>query len=119
MLNGDNSINGGVEVWNGTLQVSKDSSLGNTGTSVTLKNDAALRSGADLTTNRKIFLDKSGGGTLDAWGKVFTPTGVIGGDGNLTIVDTSTGTGTGQLVLNTANTYLGSTTVNGKTEPAS
>ncbi|MCS2171924.1 autotransporter-associated beta strand repeat-containing protein [Scandinavium sp. TWS1a] len=114
VLNGDNRINGGVEVWNGTLQVSKDSSLGNAGTSVTLKNDATLRSGADLTTNRKIFLDKTGGGTLDAYGHIFTPTGVIGGDGNLTIEDTSTGTGAGQLVLNTANTYLGNTLVNGK-----
>lgn len=114
VLNGDNSINGGVEVWNGTLQVSKDSSLGNAGTSVTLKNDAALRSGEDLTTNRSIFLDKTGGGTLDAYGNTFTATGVIGGDGNLTVVDTSSGTGDGLLVLNTANTYLGNTTVNGK-----
>ncbi|MBB1200279.1 transporter [Enterobacteriaceae bacterium 89] len=114
VLNGDNSINGGVEVWNGTLQVSKDSSLGNAGTSVTLKNDATLRSGADFTTDRLIFLDKTGGGTLDAYGNTFTPTGVIGGEGNLTIEDTSTGTGSGQLVLNTANTYLGDTLVNGK-----
>ncbi|MRS15482.1 transporter [Enterobacteriaceae bacterium RIT691] len=114
VLNGDNSINGGVEVWNGALQVSKDSSLGDAGTSVTLKNDATLRAGADFATNRKIFLEATGGGTLDANGHVFTPTGVIGGAGNLTIVDTSTGTGTGQLVLNTANTYLGTTTVNGK-----
>ncbi|MCS2158122.1 autotransporter-associated beta strand repeat-containing protein [Scandinavium sp. H11S7] len=114
VLNGDNRINGGVEVWNGTLQVSKDSSLGNVGTSVTLKNDATLRSGANLTTNRKIFLDKTGGGTLDAYGNTFTPTGIIGGDGNLTIEDTSAGTGAGQLVLNTANTYLGNTLVNGK-----
>lgn len=114
VLNGDNSINGGVEVWNGALQVSKDSSLGDAGTSVTLKNDATLRAGADFATDRKIFLEATGGGTLDANGHVFTPTGVIGGAGNLTIVDTSAGTGTGQLVLNTANTYLGTTTVNGK-----
>lgn len=114
VLNGDNRINGGVEVWNGALQVSKDSSLGNAGTSVTLKNDATLRAGADFTTNRKIFLDKTGGGTLDANGHTFTPTGVIGGEGNLTIVDTSTGTGGGVLALNTANTYLGNTRVIGK-----
>lgn len=114
VLNGDNRINGGVEVWNGTLQVSKDSNLGNAGTSVTLKNDATLRSGDNFTTNRKIFLDKTGGGTLDAYGNTFTSTGVIGGEGNLTIEDTSAGTGAGQLVLNTANTYLGDTTINGK-----
>ncbi|TDN53917.1 autotransporter-associated beta strand repeat-containing protein [Scandinavium goeteborgense] len=114
VLNGDNRINGGVEVWNGTLQVSKDSSLGNAGTSVTLKNDATLRFGENLTTNRKIFLDKTGGGTLDAFGKIFTSNGVIGGEGKLTIEDTSAGTGAGQLVLNTANTYLGDTLVNGK-----
>ena len=114
VLNGDNSINGGVEVWNGTLQVSKDSSLGDAGTSVTLKNEAALRSGADLTTSRKIFLDQTGGGTLDPYGNVFTPTGVIGGGGNLIIEDTSAGTGPGRLELNTVNTYLGDTTVKGK-----
>lgn len=114
ILNGDNSINGGVEVWNGTLQVSKDSSLGNAGTSVTLKNDATLRSGADFTTNRKIFLDQTGGGTFDVYGNTFTPTGVIGGGGNLTVEDTSSGNGDGTLELNTANNYLGNTTVNGK-----
>lgn len=114
VLNGDNRINGGVEVWNGTLQVSKDSSLGNAGTSVTLKNDATLRTGDNLSTDRLIFLEKTGGGTFDTYGNVFTPTGTIGGGGNLTVEDTSAGTGAGQLVLNTANTYLGDTIVNGK-----
>lgn len=114
ILNGDNVITGGVEVWNGALQVSKDSSLGDTGTSVTLRNGASLQAGADFTTDRLIFLGGTAGGTLDTYGNVFTPTGVIGGTGALNIVDTSATAASSQLVLNTANTYQGATTIEGK-----
>ncbi|NTX77434.1 transporter [Serratia proteamaculans] len=114
ILNGDNIITGGVEVWNGTLQVSKDSSLGDAGTSVTLRNHAALQAGADFITDRLIFLAGTDGGTLDTYGNTFTPTGVIGGTGALKIVDTSAGTNNSQLVLGTVNTYQGDTTLVGK-----
>ncbi|MCS2166870.1 autotransporter-associated beta strand repeat-containing protein [Scandinavium manionii] len=114
ILNGDNVISGGIEVWNGTLQASKDSSLGNAGTSLTLRNGATFQAGDDFTTNRLVFLDGSAGGTFDTYGHTFTPTGVIGGDGSLAVVDSSTGNGAGQLVLNTANTYKGDTTITGK-----
>lgn len=114
ILTGNNLFTGGVEVWNGTLNINNDNALGATTNSVLLKNGATFQAGADLTTSRLFFVDGTGGGTFDTYGSVFTPTGVIGGDGPLTIEDTSAGTGAGQLVLNTANTYLGDTLVNGK-----
>lgn len=114
ILNGDNAYAGGTEIWGGTLQVSKDSSLGDAGTSITMSNGAALQSGADFTTDRLIFLNVDGGGTLDPYGHTFTPAGVIGGDGDLAVVDTSTGTAGGVLDLNVANTYKGDTTITGK-----
>ncbi|MDX6018795.1 autotransporter-associated beta strand repeat-containing protein [Scandinavium sp. V105_16] len=114
ILTGNNQITGGVEVWNGTLNITRDNALGASTNSVLLKNGASFQAGADLTTSRLFFVDGTGGGTFDTYGNVFTPTGVIGGDGPLTIEDTSAGTGSGQLVLNIANTYLGNTTVKGK-----
>ncbi|MCS2163624.1 autotransporter-associated beta strand repeat-containing protein [Scandinavium sp. H11S7] len=113
ILNGDNVISGGIEVWNGTLQASKDSSLGNAGTSLTLRNGATFQAGDDFTTNRLVFLDGAAGGTFDTYGHTFTPTGVIGGDGSLAVVDSSD-SGDGILELNTANTYKGDTTITGK-----
>jgi fibronectin-binding autotransporter adhesin len=113
ILNGNNDFSAGIEVWQGTLQASRDVSLGASGTSLTLKNAAALQAGADFTSNRAIFLDATGGGTLDVYGHTLTP-GVIGGDGALTIEDTSTGPDTGVLVLNQQNSYLGDTTIVGK-----
>ena len=114
ILNGDNDFSAGIEVWQGTLQASRDASLGLGGTSLTLKNGAALQAGADFTTNRLIFLDPTGGGTLDIYGHTFTPTGVIGGSGALNIVDTSASTDRGVLELNQQNRYLGDTTIVGK-----
>ncbi|MCT4706430.1 autotransporter-associated beta strand repeat-containing protein [Enterobacteriaceae bacterium H16N7] len=114
ILNGDNTFEGGVEVWDGTLQASRDENLGLAGTSITLSNGATFQAGDDFTTQRPIFLDDEGGGTFDAYGHTFTPQGVTGGDGPLAIVDTSTNTGEGIVDLGTANTYLGDTTITGK-----
>ncbi len=113
ILNGDNTFEGGVEVWGGTLQVSRDESLGSAGTSLTLSNGSTFQAGDDFTTSRLIFLDEEGGGTFDTYGHTFTPTGVIGGDGSLAVVD-SAASGDGILELNTANTWLGDTTITGK-----
>ncbi|MGU3521852.1 autotransporter-associated beta strand repeat-containing protein [Enterobacteriaceae bacterium C23F] len=114
ILGGDNDYRGGTEIWNGTLQVSKDSSLGLANTSVLIKSGSVFQTGADFTTNRLFFVDGEGGGTFDVYGHTFTPTGVIGGDGPLAVVDSSTGTAFGILELNTANTYQGDTTLTGK-----
>lgn len=114
ILNGDNQITGGVEVRGGTLQVSKESSLGNAGTSVLLKNGATFQAGADFSTDRLFFLDGAQGGTFDVWGNQLQTDGTIGGDGPLTVVDSSTGAGNGVLTLNHANSYQGDTTIIGK-----
>ncbi|HEY2452675.1 MAG TPA: autotransporter-associated beta strand repeat-containing protein [Scandinavium sp.] len=114
ILNGDNTYLGGTEIWNGTLQVSKDTSLGKAGTSVLIKSGSVFQTGADFTTDRPFFVDGAGGGTFDVYGHTFTPTGVIGGTGALAVVDSSAGTGDGVLDLNTVNTYQGDTTITGK-----
>lgn len=114
ILTGNNVFTGGVEVWNGTLNITNDNALGATSNSVLLKNGATFQAGADLTTSRLFFVDGVAGAALDVFGHTFTPTGVIGGDGPLTIKDSSTGTNNGVLELGTANTYQGDTTIIGK-----
>jgi fibronectin-binding autotransporter adhesin len=114
ILNGDNTYLGGTEIWNGTLQVSKDTSLGKAGTFVLIKSGSVFQTGADFTTDRPFFVDGAGGGTFDVYGHTFTPTGVIGGTGALAVVDSSAGIADGVLDLNTVNTYQGDTTITGK-----
>ncbi|MBJ9241016.1 autotransporter-associated beta strand repeat-containing protein [Citrobacter braakii] len=118
ILNGDNTFEGGVEVWGGILQASRDENLGLAGTSITLNNGATFQAGAAFTTSRLIFLGENKGGTLDVYGHTFTPEGVIGGDGALTVVDSASDPDSGILNLNVANTYRGDTTVTGKGDPA-
>ncbi|MCS3604148.1 fibronectin-binding autotransporter adhesin [Buttiauxella sp. BIGb0471] len=113
ILNGNNDFSGGVEVWGGTLQVSKDQSLGDAGTSLTLRNGSALQAGASFTTDRNIFLDGATGGAFDLYGNTFTPSGLIGGDGQLNIYDTSASGNSSFLELNRQNIYLGDTNIVG------
>ncbi|MCE0800219.1 autotransporter-associated beta strand repeat-containing protein [Buttiauxella sp. S04-F03] len=114
ILTGNNVFTGGVEVWNGTLNITNDNALGATSNSVLLKNGSTFQAGADLTTSRLFFVDGTFGGALDVYGHTFMPTGVIGGDGPLTIKDTSIGNNNGVLELGIANTYQGDTTIIGK-----
>lgn len=114
ILNGENQYSGGTEVWNGTLQVSKDSSLGDAGTFVFLKNGATFQTGADYTTDRLFIVDGVAGGAFDVYGHTFTSQGGVGGDGPLAVRDSAAGTGDGVLDLNVTNTYQGNTTVTGK-----
>jgi fibronectin-binding autotransporter adhesin len=114
ILTGNNLITGGVEVWNGTLNINNDNALGATTNSVLLKNGATFQAGADLTTPRLFFVGGSGGGALDVYGHTFTPTGVIGGEGPLTIKDSSLLSNNGVLDLGVENTYLGDTSIIGK-----
>ncbi len=114
ILTGNNDYEGGTEIYAGTLNVSTDANLGKAGTSVLINNNSALQIGADYTTTRPIFLSENGGGQLDLYGHTFTPDGVIGGLGGLTVKDTSTGTDNSNLVLNNATTYQGATTITGK-----
>ncbi|EEB6817236.1 transporter [Salmonella enterica] len=114
ILNGDNQYSGGTAIWNGILQVSKDSSLGDADTFVLIKNGATFQTGADYTSDRLFVMDGVAGGAFDVYGHTFTPQGGIGGDGPLAVKDTSTGTDDGVLDLNLANTYQGNTTITGK-----
>lgn len=114
ILNGVNDFSAGIEVWGGALQVSDNASLGAPATSLTLKNTGALQAGADFSLNRNVFLDTTGGGTLDAYGHTLTVDSVIAGNGDLTVVDTSAGSATGTLALNQANPYQGNTVIQGK-----
>ncbi|EOC4895589.1 autotransporter-associated beta strand repeat-containing protein [Enterobacter hormaechei] len=114
ILNGNNQYSGGTSVLNGTLQVSRDSSLGDADTFVMLKNGATFQTGADYTTKRLFILDGTAGGTFDVYGNAFTSQGGIGGDGPLKVIDSSLGTDEGVLNLDVANSYQGDTTLEGK-----
>ncbi|TDX19127.1 fibronectin-binding autotransporter adhesin [Buttiauxella sp. BIGb0552] len=113
ILNGINDFSGGVEIWGGTLQVSKDESLGDSGTSITIRNASALQAGADFTTNRNIYLDGATGGSFDLYGNTFTPAGLIAGDGPLNVYDTSGGSDSSFLEMNRKNIYQGDTNIVG------
>lgn len=114
VLRGNNTYTGGTEIYDGTLNVAEDSNLGLAGTSILINNNATLQIGEDFTTDRAIFLSKNGGGQFDLYGNAFTPSGLIGGDGQLTVMDSSTDGADSTLELNRENTYQGTTTVTGK-----
>ncbi|MDD5629050.1 MAG: autotransporter-associated beta strand repeat-containing protein, partial [Elusimicrobia bacterium] len=106
-LTGVNTYTGGTTVSNsGVLSVNNASALG-TGT-LTL-NGGTLQAGAALSVSNSVTLGALGG-TLDAYSRKSTFSGVFSGAGGLNIVDTSGG---GTIVLSGANTYTGGTTVNG------
>lgn len=113
ILNGTNDFSGGVEIWGGAVQVSKDASLGAPGTSMTIRNGSALQAGADFTANRNIYLDGATGGAFDLYGHTFTPAGLIGGDGPLKVYDTSGGSNNSFLEMNQQNIYQGDTNIVG------
>ncbi|WBM69307.1 autotransporter outer membrane beta-barrel domain-containing protein [Buttiauxella sp. WJP83] len=113
ILTGSNDYRGGTVVYDGTLNVSSDANLGLAGTSILINNNSTLQIGADYATARPIFLSATGGGQFDLFGHTFTPT-LIGGDGGLTVRDSSAGTDASNLELNNANTYQGATTITGK-----
>lgn len=112
ILTGNNGYAGGTEIFGGTLNVSSDQNLGIAGTSILINNNSTLQIGDNFTTDRLIFLSRLGGGQFDLYGHTFTPTGVIGGLGQLTVLD-SAATANSLLELNQANTYQGPTTVTG------
>lgn len=113
ILTGNNDYEGGTEIYNGTLNVSSDANLGLAGTSILVNNGSTLQIGVDYATARPVFLSETGGGQFDLFGHTFTPT-LIGGNGGLTVLDSSTGTDASHLVLNNANTWQGATTITGK-----
>ncbi|RUZ53592.1 autotransporter, partial [Mesorhizobium sp. M7A.F.Ca.US.003.02.2.1] len=102
VLEGSNSYQGGTRLLGGTISVSSDANLGAASGALTF-DGGTLRNTAAFATARNVTLD-AGGGTFQTDADL-TANGVISGTGALTK------TGAGGLVLSSANSYAGGTTV--------
>ena len=118
-LSGDNTFTGTMTVEEGTLAISRDTSLGGAGKPVTLAGGTMLETTDDLTTGRAIALN-AGLCTINVPTKMqgrlpvtATLSGAITGAGDLVK------TGGGVLALSGTNSYLGSTWIKGGTLGAS
>ncbi|MEW5422105.1 autotransporter domain-containing protein [Amorphus sp. 3PC139-8] len=116
-LGGTNSYRGGTEIYDGTLQISRDENLGAAGTPITF-NSGTLKIASAMKTDRPVVLLEAdpaknyafgsgftGGGTIETDAPAVL-SGVISGAGGLTKA------GFASLTLAAANTYAGGTTVN-------
>ncbi|MEG7586341.1 autotransporter outer membrane beta-barrel domain-containing protein, partial [Citrobacter braakii] len=113
ILSGDNAYRGGTRIDGGTLQISADSNLGQSGTDLAINNGSTLQMGADLTSNRTIALGANDNAAVfDLNSHDFTPTGEITGDGKLKVTSSSSDAGS-TLSLNRANSYKGDTEIAG------
>ncbi|EPJ3205953.1 autotransporter outer membrane beta-barrel domain-containing protein [Citrobacter freundii] len=113
ILSGDNVYRGGTRIDGGTLQISSDSNLGQSGTDLVINNASTLQLGADLTSNRTIELGANANAAVfDLNSHHFTPTGEITGDGKLKVTSSSSDAGS-TLTLDRANTYKGDTEIAG------
>ena len=103
VLSGSNSYTGGTRIEDGTLEISADENLG--AAAGTLEIDGAtLRTTATMETGRAVSLANTGTfETVD--GTTLTLNGGLDGPGNLTKM------GGGELVLGSASSYGGDTTV--------
>ncbi len=102
VLEGSNSYQGGTRLLGGIISVSSDANLGAASGALTF-DGGTLRNTAAFATARNVTLD-AGGGTFQTDADL-TANGVISGTGALTK------TGAGGLVLSSANSYAGGTTV--------
>ncbi|HIC1895851.1 autotransporter outer membrane beta-barrel domain-containing protein [Citrobacter freundii] len=113
ILSGDNEYRGGTRIDGGTLQISSDSNLGQSGTDLAINNGSTLQLGADLTSNRTIELGANeNAAVFDLNSHHFTPTGEITGEGKLKITSSSSDAGS-TLSLDRANSYKGDTEIAG------
>ncbi|WP_210168301.1 autotransporter domain-containing protein [Mesorhizobium sp. 1M-11] len=102
VLQGSNTYLRGTQLLGGVVSVSSDANLGAAAGTLTF-NGGTLQNTAALQTARDVTLD-AGGGTFRTDARLQL-NGTISGDGGLTK------TGTGGLVLASANTYFGGTKV--------
>lgn len=113
ILSGDNTYRGGTRIDGGTLQISADSNLGQSGTDLAINNGSTLQMGADLASNRTIELGANDNAAVfDLNSHHFTPTGEITGDGKLKVTSSSSDAGS-TLTLDRANSYKGDTEIAG------
>jgi autotransporter-associated beta strand protein len=139
ILSGTNTYSGGTVVSNGTLQISKDSALGDIAGTMTL-NGGALQVIGDVTSSRKFNVTSNS--TLDANLHSLVLTGTLSGSDGVTLScvnnpslntvsvatsatftitgtlagsQTLTKTGNGTLILSGTNTYSGGTIVSAGT----
>ncbi|NKD25471.1 autotransporter outer membrane beta-barrel domain-containing protein [Citrobacter freundii] len=113
ILSGENEYRGGTRIDGGTLQISSDSNLGQSGTDLAINNGSTLQLGADLTSNRTIELGANeNAAVFDLNSHHFTPTGEITGDGKLKVTSSSSDAGS-TLSLDRANSYKGDTEIAG------
>lgn len=113
ILSGNNEYRGGTRIDSGTLQISSDNNLGQSGTDLAINNASTLQLGADLTSNRTIELGANANAAVfDLNSHHFTPTGEITGDGKLKVTSSSSDAGS-TLTLDRANSYKGDTEIAG------
>jgi len=103
ILTGANTFNGGIVLYEGTLNVSNDTVMGASGSGLTFRGGTLKTSGDMTFDNRGVTLDTFGVFSPDA-AKTLTITNPVVGAGALVK------TGDGRLVLAGASTYSGGTT---------
>ncbi len=111
VLTGANTYSGGTFFNNGTLSVSSENNLGDLGGALTFNGGILQITGTSFTsTTRIINWGANGGGfdIADAANTFFLPRALTGTGGLIKA-------GAGTLVLQSANTYTGATTVSGGT----
>ncbi|WP_312284314.1 autotransporter-associated beta strand repeat-containing protein [Yokenella regensburgei] len=106
VLTGNNTWTGGTRVNGGVLQVSSDANLGATSGALSF-DGGTLATTTSFNTARTTTLN-TGGGTLDtAAGTTLTMSGIIGGTGALSKINSGT------LLLTGTNTWTGGSAING------
>jgi fibronectin-binding autotransporter adhesin len=108
-LTGTNTYGGGTNIQAGTLSVASSGNLGSGGINFTntTVNGATLQLTGGTTYTEAISVGNVGG-TIDTFGVANTLSGVISGNGSLTVNDS---VGGGVLTLTNTNTYKGGTNI--------
>ncbi len=106
VFSGDNTYSGGTHLNGGSLQISRDSNLGDASGAVTF-NGGDLTATQSMSTQRAMTIGAGNGSLTTQAGVTLAAQGDIGGTGGLVK------NGAGTLVLSGDNSYAGGTTLNG------